>query len=75
LKHGLDLARATDLFDGRPAYTYPSARPGEQRLVTVAVLDDVMVAAVRTNRRGAIRLISLRRARSAEQKIHRARHS
>jgi uncharacterized DUF497 family protein len=70
-KHGLDLLRGTVLFDGRPGYTYPSPRFGEQRYVTVALLDDEFVALVWTERGAATRLISLRRSRNGEKRAYR----
>ncbi len=38
LKHGLDFIDAPALFDGRPVYTYPSPRGGEERFVSVGML-------------------------------------
>jgi hypothetical protein len=75
LKHGFDLLRGAELFDGRPTYVYPSPRLGEQRYVTVAALDGLFVALVWTRRRSRTRLISLRRARNAEERAYRAAHS
>ena len=72
LKHGLDLVDASALFDGRPIYTRLSARFEEQRFVTVAILDDVLVALVWTERGPVTRLISPRRARDAEEREYRA---
>ena len=71
-KHGLDLLRGAELFDGRPAYVYPSPRSEEQRFVTIAVLDRAFVALVWTERGRATRLISLRRARNGEERTYRA---
>jgi uncharacterized DUF497 family protein len=45
-KHALDFIDAVDLFDGRPIYTYPSVRLGEERSVTVGVIEEIMVALV-----------------------------
>jgi uncharacterized DUF497 family protein len=67
--HGLDLMDATPLFDGRPVYTYPSPRHGEERFVTVGSLVGKFLAVVWTERaRSTIRLISFRRARDAEER-------
>jgi uncharacterized DUF497 family protein len=60
-----------ELFDGRPVITYPSPRADEARFVTVGLLVDQFVAVVWTEREGAVRLISLRRARNAEQRAYR----
>ena len=71
-KHGFDLMDGAALFDGRPVYTYPSLRSGEQRFVTIGPLQDRLVAVVWTERDIAIRLISLRRARDEEKNRYRA---
>ena len=71
-EHGLDLIDATRLFDGRPVFTYPSPRHGEQRFVTVGQLTSRFFAVVWTERIEAIRLISFRRARDAEERKYRA---
>jgi uncharacterized DUF497 family protein len=69
--HGLDLIEATKLFDGRPVFTYPSPRHGEERFVTVGLLTNRFFAVVCTERVEAIRLISFRRARDAEERKYR----
>ena len=66
--HGLDLMDATRLFDGRPVYSYPSTRHGEERFVTVGLLVGKFFSVVWTERAKAIRLISFRRARDAEER-------
>ena len=70
--HGLDLMDATRLFDGRPVYSYPSPRHGEERFVTVGLLVGKFFAVVWTERAEAVRLISFRRARDAEERKYRA---
>ena len=67
-EHGLDLMDAAQLFDGRPIYSYPSPRHGEERFVTVGLLAGQFFAVVWTERTKAIRLISFRRARDAEER-------
>jgi uncharacterized DUF497 family protein len=62
-KHGIDFADMPVLFDGftltaednRQAY-------GEQRFVTLGLLHGAVVAVVHTERRGALRIISARKA-------------
>jgi uncharacterized protein len=71
VEHGLDLIDATKLFDGRPVFTYPSPRHGEERFVTVGQLTNRFFAVVWTERVEAIRLISFRRARDAEERKYR----
>ena len=71
-ERGLDLIDATPLFDGRPVFTYPSPRHGEERFVTVGQLANRFFAVVWTERVDAVRLISFRRARDAEERKYRA---
>jgi uncharacterized DUF497 family protein len=71
-EHGLDLIDATPLFDGRQVFTYPSPRRGEERFVTVGQLANRFFAVVWTERARAVRLISFRRARDAEERKYRA---
>jgi uncharacterized DUF497 family protein len=66
--HALDLMDATRLFDGRPVFSYPSPRRGEERFVTVGLMVGKFFAVVWTQRTNAIRLISFRRARDAEER-------
>jgi len=73
-KHRLDLLQARQLFDGRPVVTYPSPRGGEDRFVSVGVVDDRMVAVVWLTREDGTRLISLRRARDGEERTYRELH-
>jgi uncharacterized DUF497 family protein len=70
-ERGLDLIDATPLFDGRPVFTYPSPRHGEERFVTVGLSANRFFAVVWTERVEAIRLISFRRARDAEERKYR----
>ena len=70
-EHGLDLIDATLLFDGRPVFTYPSPRHGEERFVTVGLMANRFFAIVWTERAKAVRLISFRRARDAEERKYR----
>ena len=56
--HGLDLMDATRLFDGRPVYSYPSPRHGEERFVTVGLLVGKFFAVVWTERAESVRIIS-----------------
>ena len=72
IKHKLDLLRGADLFDGRPVLSYLSPRGDEPRTVTVGLVADLLVAVVWTERRDAVRLISMRRARDAESKRYHA---
>jgi uncharacterized DUF497 family protein len=65
---GIDfLLLAQSIFDGRPVMTIPSPRPGEDRFVTIGAVNGLMFALVWTQREGAVRLITARRARDAEK--------
>ena len=67
-ERGLDFARAVDVFAGRH-YTAPDLRPGysEPRFITVGTLDGRMVLVVWTQRGGARRVISMRKANEREK--------
>jgi uncharacterized protein len=69
-KHALDFLDADLIFRGQ-CYSYPSARQGEERWVTVGTLEGREVAIVWTVRGEAIRLISFRRARGEEGRRYR----
>ena len=73
-KHGLDFARARLLSDGRPVVSYRSSYPPEERWLTTGGIDDRLYTVVWTPRGDAIRLISARRARDAEERAYRAVH-
>ncbi len=73
-KHGFDFERARMIFDGRPVFQAPSPYVEEHRFLTTAILDEVYVTAVWTLRQGAIRFISVRRARDAEKRSYRSLH-
>jgi hypothetical protein len=72
-RHKVDLLEGASLFDGRPVITVPSPRGDEARFVTTGRLGATFYTVVWTWRGEAIRLISLRRARDAEQQAHQAR--
>jgi uncharacterized DUF497 family protein len=69
-KHGLDFLDADLIFRG-VHYSYPSERRGEDRWVTVGLLEGREVALVWTARGDAMRLISFRRARREERRQYR----
>ena len=74
-KHGIDFIRAQKVFDGRPAYDYPSTFSDEMRHITVADLEGRLLAVVWTWREGdVIRLISARSARNGEKRKYRELH-
>jgi uncharacterized protein len=73
-ERGIDFVDAQAALDGRPAYTYRSARADEERWVTVAYLEAMAVAVVWTPRGDSIRIITARRARDGERRAYRALH-
>jgi uncharacterized protein len=75
LKHGLRFIDTVDVFDGRPTATATSNKNGELRYVTIAELDGRMVAVVWTERENRRRIISMRRARSNEERAYRDLHT
>ena len=71
---GLDFVRGQQLFDGRQIYTVASPRGLEQRWVSIGELNDRLVAVVWTVRGRNVRIITMRRARRAEERRYRALH-
>lgn len=60
IKHGFDLLDARQIFDGRPRLDIASPRREELRVLTIAQRSDDI-----------IRMISMRRARRAEERQYR----
>lgn len=73
-KHNLDFVDARLVFDGRPAVHASSHFPGEDRLISVALIGSKHYAVVWTWRGDNRRIISFRRARNGEEKAYRAIH-
>jgi uncharacterized protein len=69
-KHRLDFVDAGQIFSGSH-YSYVSSRPGEERWVTIGLLDGREVAVVWTARGDAIGVISFRGARHEERRQYR----
>jgi hypothetical protein len=70
VKHGLDFRNARKVFDG-PTFTFPDTRfdYGEERFVTMGLLDTGVVVIVHTESDHEIRIISMRKGTSSEHKI------
>jgi uncharacterized DUF497 family protein len=66
-KHGIDFLRASVLFDGRFVYTFPSPQSGENRFLTVGLLEEKFITIVWIPRGNNIRIISARGARNEEK--------
>ena len=68
LKHGIDFAEATQVFDDPKQYTYRSPqRSTETRYVSVGLCGGVLLAVVFTPRDTRLRIISARAARRHER--------
>ena len=67
-RRGLDFASAQQVFAG-PTYTFEDDRKdyGEQRWVTIGLLNMVVVVIVHTETEDEIRIISMRKADKDEQ--------
>jgi uncharacterized DUF497 family protein len=75
VKHGMDFQRACEIFDGRPRLDIGSPRRGEHRTLTIAVLNVTLIAVTWTLRgEDSVRVISVRRARRAEERQYRQVH-
>lgn len=70
VKHKLDFKNAWRVFNG-PTFTIPDNRfdYGEERFVTIGLLDSDVVVLVHTENDHEIRIISMRRGTTNEQKI------
>ena len=71
LKHGIDFEDAKAVFQ-EFFYTWQDTRSdyGEERYVTIGLLQGVEVAVIHTPREGRYRIISVRRARIQERKMY-----
>jgi uncharacterized DUF497 family protein len=69
-KHGLDFGDAEQVFAG-PCVTFEDGRSdyGEERFITLGLLDGRVVIIAHAPRGGATRIISMRKANRREQKI------
>jgi uncharacterized protein len=70
-KHGIDFRDADEIFDG-PTVTAEDDRSayGEQRLVSLGVLNGVVVSMTYTERNGDMRIISIRKALKHETRTY-----
>ena len=72
--HGIDFVDAQLIFDGRPVVTSPSFRQGERRYASIGYVNGKCMTVIWTVRGQNIRIISARRARDNEQRIHHEIH-
>jgi len=70
MKHGLDFKTARRVFNG-PTFTIPDTRfdYGEERFVTIGLLGSDVVVLIHTESDHEIRIISMRKGTTNEQKI------
>jgi uncharacterized DUF497 family protein len=73
-KHKIDFRDARAIFDGRPVLTSVNIRNDETRHVTTAKLMDRLYTMVWTWRNDRVRIISVRKARNAEERKYRSLH-
>ena len=70
-KHGIDFRDADAIFDGPTVTAEDTRMPyGEQRLVTLGVLNGVVVSMTYTERKDDIRIISIRKALKHETRFY-----
>jgi hypothetical protein len=72
-ERGIDFLRvAFSLLDDRPLLTVPTPRGEEDRFLSVGPMEGKFFAVIWTWRDGAVRILTARRARDAEEKQYRA---
>jgi hypothetical protein len=65
---------ASDFFDGRALLTVPVVRDDEDRFMSIGPVEGKPFAVIWTWREGAVRSITARRARDAEEKRYREQY-
>jgi uncharacterized DUF497 family protein len=70
----LDFLDGARLFDGCQILTAPSPSGGEERWISVGVLNHEMIAVAWTRRSSTIRIITMKKARGEEKRRCRALH-
>lgn len=69
-KHGIDFEDAIGIFAG-DFVEWRSDRDGEERWLTVGILDERFITIISTTRSTHRRIIAARRARQSEQRTYR----
>ena len=69
-KHGIDFFHAQLLWEDDERLEIPARTGDEQRWIVIGRIDGRLWAAVVTKRRHAVRLISVRRARTSEEVLY-----
>jgi uncharacterized DUF497 family protein len=69
-KHGIDFVEAQALWQDKRKVTLPARSVIETRMAIVGLIDEKLWVAFVTIRGGAIRVISVRRARTKEEYLY-----
>jgi uncharacterized DUF497 family protein len=69
-KHGIDFVQAQDLWSDPDFVEIPARTSDESRFLVIGRIEGKHWSAVITHRRGAIRIISVRRSRAEEVAFH-----
>jgi uncharacterized DUF497 family protein len=69
-KHGIDFVTAQKLWEDSNLLVLSSKHPGEPRQLAIGQWSGKLWTAIFTERSGAVRIISVRRARNDEIRIH-----
>lgn len=69
-KHGIDFEEAQELWFDPDAIGFPARSEDEERFALLGIVREMLWVAYYTHRAGRIRLISVRRARTAERKLY-----
>lgn len=69
-KHGIDFVTAQKLWEDANLLELSSKHPGEPRKLAIGEWNGKLWTAIFTERSGAVRIISVRRARNDEIRIH-----
>jgi hypothetical protein len=67
-KHGIDFVEAQEIWKDQDRIVYPSTSLSEPRTLVLGMARGLLWAAVVTDRDQAIRIISVRRARTYERR-------
>jgi uncharacterized DUF497 family protein len=69
-KHGIDLEAARQLWIDKDRIEIQASFPGENRSILIARIENKLWTAIFTERGDAIRIISVRHARTKEAKLY-----
>ena len=72
-KHGIDFETARELWEDLYRVEIPAKWIDEPRILLIARFEEEIWAAIFTQRKNSIRIISVRKARSNEKEIYNSR--